>query len=135
MAATGATCPDAGALRKGAIVAQLAFVQVIVVAAVIAVVAQCCVYPVRRLWGMAAAYRVLRWSLGGFVCVAVVALVWGAATGDLARGIVRDGLEPGFQIVMFIGFTMFVSYFMASRYLADELERARTSDGNEATEG
>jgi hypothetical protein len=116
-------------------VAQFTFVQVIVVAAIVAIVAQCSVYLVRWAWGMAAARQVLRWSLGGFAFVTIDALIWGAATGELAQGLSRYGWQPLLEIALFIGFTMFISYFMGSRYLVDELERAKASDGRDLAEG
>lgn len=113
--------------------AELAFVRIIAVAAVMAILAQCLVYAVRRWWGMAAALRVMRGSLSGFVLVTVGALIWSWANGDLPAALVRFGIRPVIDMAMFVGFTMFVSYFMGSRYLADELERAKARDSSEGS--
>lgn len=104
------------------------FVKVIFVSAVVAVSLQCAVYPIRHLFGMAVAWRVLRASLYGFLGIAVACLVWGASTGELPEGLADGGWNDLVGIGLFIGFTMFISYFMGSRYLADELERARQSE-------
>jgi hypothetical protein len=105
-----------------------AFVRVIFVAAVVAIVIQCAVYPIRRTFGMAVALRVLRASLYGFLGIAGACFIWGASTGELAQGLSRAGWRPLVDMGFFIGFCMFIAYFMGSRYLADELDRARAGD-------
>ncbi len=117
------------ASHRGDLVTEYDFIKVIFVAALLAVVLQCAVYPIRRLLGMAVAWRVLRASLFGFLGVSVASLVWGAWTGELSDALAGGGLADMATIALFIGLTMFVSYFMGSRYLADELERAKRTDG------
>ena len=110
------------------------FVKVIFVAAITAIVVQCAVYPVRRFFGMAVAFRMLRLSLFGFLGVTLACLAWGAFSGDLAHGLASGGWKTLSDMVLFIGLMMFVSYFMGSRYLADELERAKTGGSDAAGE-
>jgi len=116
-------------------VIEFAFVRVIFVVALVAIGLQCAVYPVRRLLGWGAARRLLSVSLFGFLGMTAACLVWGASNGQLARGLALGGWKTLADLGLFIGFAMFIAYFMGDRYLADELERARVAehDGAPAT--
>ncbi len=107
---------------------DLGFVRVVFVAALVVILLQCAVYPVRRIFGMAAAWRLLHWSLYGFLGVVGLCLTWGIASGDLSDGVRQGGWGTIADVALFIGLTMFVSYFMGSRYLADELQRSRAEN-------
>lgn len=107
----------------GAAFAEFAFVRVVFFASLIAIALQCLVYAVRHLVGLKAARIVLRGSLIGFLTITVVALAWASSTGDLSAALDAMGSSPMIDFAMFIVFTMFISYFMADRYLADQKER------------
>ncbi len=107
---------------------EYGFVRAIFVGGVVAIVLQCAVYPVRRVFGIAAAARMLRLSLYGFLGLVVACLVWGTSKGELSQGLEQGGLRTLADIGLFMGLAMFVASFMASRYLADELERRSTNE-------
>jgi len=110
------------------------FAKVLFVAAIASIALQCLVYPVRRYFGMSVAYTLLKVSLWGFVAVAVEGIVWAGFSGSLRGGLAEAGWRPLADLALFVGFSLFVSYFMASRYLADELERARGADESAMSE-
>ena len=113
-------------MRKEAVTAafaQFAFVRVLFVASLIAIALQCLVYPIRHLLGLRAARIVLRGSLVGFVAVGVVALFSASRSGDFDAVIGIMGWTPLIDFGVFILPTMFISYFMGDRYLAEQAER------------
>jgi len=105
--------------------AQFTFVQVVFTASVAAILLQCAIYLVRHLFGLRAAWIVLRGSLIGFVLIAVGALLVAWRTGDLQAAVEVMGWSPVADFAMFVLFTMFISYFMGDRYLADQEQRTR----------
>ena len=107
----------------GTAFAQFEFVRVIFSAALVAIVLQCVVYGVRHLFGLKAAWIVLRASLVGFLAISVIELVSASRSGDLKTAIGTMGWSPFIDFAMFIVLTMFISYFMGDRYLADQSER------------
>ena len=107
---------------------QFGFIRSIFVTGVAAVLLQCAVYPVRRLIGWGAARRLLTASLFGFLGVTAASLIWGGVNGQLAKGLALGGWRTLADLALFLGFTMFITYFMGDRYLTDELDRARVSE-------
>lgn len=118
--------------------AQFGFVQVVFVASLVAIALQCVVYLVRRVVGLKAAWIVLRGSLIGFLVITAGALLVAWRSGELRAAVNALGWSPVLDFAVFILFTMFISYFMGDRYLADEERRAARSDadrpGTAATE-
>ena len=116
--------------------AQFTFVQVVFIASMAAILLQCAVYLVRHLFGLRAAWVVLRGSLTGFVLIAVGALLVAWRTGDLQAAVEVMGWSPVADFAMFVLFTMFISYFMGDRYLADQEQRTRQgAESGRAAEG
>ena len=107
--------------------AEFGFVRAIFFASLTAIVLQCLVYAVRHVFGLAAARIVLRGSLIGFLAITVIALAWAGSTGDFSAAIDAMGWSPVIDFAMFIVFTMFITYFMGDRYLADQAQREARS--------
>lgn len=105
---------------------QLAFVQVMAVAGLAAIVAVVLVMPVGARLGHRAGTLLLRGSLIGALVVFASCLLSGASTGDLGRFNAEEGIEAWLQMGAFWGIVYGTGYRFVSAYLAD---KARSATG------
>jgi len=112
---------------------QLAFVQVMAVAGLAAIVAVVLAMPVGARLGHIAGRLLLRGSLIGALGVFAVCLVWGASTGDLGRFNAQEGVEAWLQMGAFWGIVYGTGYRFVSSYLADKARSAAGPTGRTET--
>lgn len=99
---------------------QLAFIQVMAVAGLAAVVAVVLAMPVGARLGHRAGRLLLRGSLIGALAAFAGCLLWGASTGDLGRFNAEEGTEAWLQMGAFWGIVYGTGYRFVSAYLADK---------------
>jgi len=100
---------------------ELAFVQVMAVAALAAIVAAVLAMPVGARLGARAGRMVLRGGLIGVVLVFAACLAWGTATGDLGRFNAEAGTGAWLQMGAFFGIVYGTGYRFVDAYLLDKL--------------
>lgn len=111
---------------------QLAFVQVMAVAGLAAIIAVVLAMPVGARLGHRAGKLLLRASLIGALGVFVACLAWGASTGDLGRFNAQEGVEAWLQMGAFWGIVYGTGYRFVSAYLTD---KARVESGSAGRAG
>lgn len=99
---------------------QMAFVQGMAIAAVIATLLVVCAIPVGARVSAPAGLIVLRVSLVGVVVAFAALAAWGASTGDLARFNARMGVGTWLQMGAFFGIVYMTGYRFVASYLADK---------------
>lgn|GEM_PF-2896379 len=99
---------------------DFAFVQVYMLAALVATVWMCAAFPVGALAGARAGTIALVSGLGAF-CVALIGTtVWAMASGEWVRFGEALGYGTLLEMGTFVALFMFTVYFMVGRYLADK---------------
>ncbi|MBN2848440.1 MAG: hypothetical protein JXP72_08345 [Coriobacteriia bacterium] len=112
---------------------ELAFVQVIAVGAVVALVGIIVAIPTGARLGSRPGRRVLRASGLGLVVLIAGCLFWGASTGELATFNRQLGLDGWLQIGAFFGIILSTGYRFVGRYL-DDRARSEKRAADEALE-
>ncbi|MGB4442344.1 MAG: hypothetical protein WBJ62_09000 [Coriobacteriia bacterium] len=103
---------------------QYAFVQVMAVSALVAILALVVSMPLAAKVSPRAGRALLRASLAGVLLAIVGCFVWGASTGDLARFNARMGWDAWLQMGAFFTIVYFTGYRFVSAYVADKLKEA-----------
>lgn len=103
---------------------QYAFVQVMAVAALAAILTLVVSMPLAAKVSPRAGRVLLRASLAGVLLVIAACFVWGASTGDLARFNARMGWGAWLQMGAFFAIVYFTGYRFVSMYVADKLKEA-----------
>lgn len=98
---------------------QLAFLQVIVVAVVVALLLIVLSMPTAARVGWRAGRVLLRAALFGLVAVVVGATIWASQSGELARFSSELGSSDALQIAVFFLIVLGTGSNFAARYLAD----------------
>ena len=98
---------------------QYAFMQVMAVAATLAIVGVVVAIPVGKRAGARVGRLVLRGCLLALLLTVAGCLVWGQATGDLGRFTARMGADAWLQIAVFFGLILSTGYRFSGRYLDD----------------
>ncbi|MGB4593364.1 MAG: hypothetical protein WBI63_06275 [Coriobacteriia bacterium] len=110
---------------------QLAFLQTIVVCAIVAFVVAILAMPVGARVSPRAGVYVLRGSLIGLVVAVVACVAWGASSGELATFEQTLGFDGALQMAVFFGI-LYVTFFnFAAKYLTDkarEIAREESAD-------
>ena len=114
---------------------QMAFVQGMAVAALVATLLVVCAIPVGAHLGARTGMIVLRVSLIGVVVAFAALAAWGASTGDLARFNARMGAGTWIQMGAFFGIVYMTGYRFVASYLADKSAKPANApgDGDSAT--
>lgn len=99
---------------------QLAFLQVIVVAAVVALLLTVLSMPTAARAGWRAGRTLLQAALFGLVAVIVGATIWASQTGELAQFSSRVGGSDALQIAVFFVIVLGTGGNFAARYLSDK---------------
>lgn len=106
---------------------QLAFVQVMAVAGLAAIVAVVLAMPVGARFGHTAAKLLLRGSLIGVLLAFAGSFAWGASTGDLGRFNAQEGTSAWFQMGTFFAIIYGTGYRFVSAYLTDKARSANAA--------
>ena len=106
---------------------QYAFVQVMAVAALLAIIALVAAMPLGAKAGPRAGRALLRVSLVGVLLAIAGCFVWGASTGDLGRFNAQMGWDSWLQMGAFFGIVYFTGYRFVSAYLADKAKEAASA--------
>lgn len=101
---------------------ELPFLQVMAVAALVAIALVVLAMPAGTRFGATAARLLLRSSLAGVVVVFAVCLAWGARSGDLGRFNAAMGSSAWFQMGAFFLIVYGTGYRFVSAYLLDKLK-------------
>jgi hypothetical protein len=107
---------------------QLAFLQVMAVAALAAIVAVVLAMPIGMRLGHRAGRVLLRVSLIGVALVFAGCLAWGASTGDLARFNAQEGVGAWLQMGAFFVIIYGTGYRFVSAYLLDKASSAEVAE-------
>jgi len=99
---------------------QLAFVQVMAVAAFAAILAVVLAMPIGARLGHRPGRLLLRGSLIGVTLVFAGCLLWGWSTGDLGRFNAQEGTGAWLQLGAFFGIVYGTGFRFVSMYLADK---------------
>jgi purine-cytosine permease-like protein len=110
-------------------VPQLAFLQVIVVTAVVALLLIAVSMPVAARVGWRAGRVLLRVALFGLVAVVIGATIWASQTGELARFSSELGSSDALQIGVFFLIVLGTGGNFAARYLADKAREEAEGNG------
>lgn len=108
---------------------QLAFLQAIVVAAIVAFALIVLAFPAAAKLGWRAGRTLLRVAVGGLLLAIVVCLVWASQSGELERFSSELGADAALQIGVFMLIMLGTGFNFASRYVA---EKAREEAGTDA---
>ena len=108
---------------------QLAFVQVMAVAAFAAILAVVLAMPVSARLGHRAGRVLLHTSLIGVLLIFAGSLAWGSSTGDLGRFNAREGTSAWLQMGAFFGMVYGTGYRFVSMYIADKAASAAKASG------
>ena len=112
---------------------QLAFVQVMAVTALAAILAVVLAMPVSARLGHRRGLLLLRGSLFGALLVFTGCFAWGAASGDLGRFNAQEGTAAWLQMGAFFVIVYGTGYRFVSAYLADKARGAEVGGRTEAT--
>ncbi len=99
---------------------QLVFLQVIVVAAVAALLLIVLSMPTAAKAGWRAGRVLLRAAVFGLLAVIIGATIWASQTGELARFSAELGGSDALQIAVFFLIVLGTGGNLAARYLADK---------------
>lgn len=103
---------------------QYAFVQLMAVSALLAILALVVSMPLAAKVSARAGRVLLIASLAGVLLAFAGCFVWGASTGDLARFNARMGWDAWLQMGAFFMIVYFTGYRFVSAYVADKLKEA-----------
>lgn len=107
---------------------QLAFLQVIVVAAVVALLLVVLSMPVGAKAGWRAGRLLLRVAVFGLGAVLVGATIWGSQSGELARFSEEMGGSDALQIGVFFLIVLGTGGNFAAKYLAEKAREEGEAD-------
>jgi len=110
-------------------VPQLAFLQFIVVAAVVALLLIVLSMPTAARAGWRAGRTLLRAALFGLVAAVVGATIWASQSGELARFSSEVGSSDALQIAVFFLIVLGTGGNFATRYLADKAREEAEANG------
>jgi len=110
-------------------VPQLAFLQVIVVAAVAALLLTVLSIPTAARAGWRAGRAVLRSAFFGLVAVLIFSTIWASQSGELARFSSEVGSSDALQIAVFFVIVLGTGGNFAAKYLADKAREEAEGNG------
>ncbi|MHB1136285.1 MAG: hypothetical protein ACYCXR_00865 [Coriobacteriia bacterium] len=113
---------------------QMAFVQGMALAALIATLLVVLAIPVGARVSARSGMIVLRTSLIGVVAALAALAAWGASTGDLARFNARMGAGTWLQMGAFFGIIYVTGYRFVASYLADKNAQPALTPGDGESE-
>lgn len=113
---------------------QMAFVQGMAIAALVATLLVVLAIPAGARVSARAGTIVLRASLVGVVVAFAALAAWGASTGDLARFNARMGAGAWFQMGAFFGIIYMTGYRFVASYLADKNAKSALAPGDGESE-